>query len=361
LKYNNHPDLFIERCSREKYREFLTVVNNAFGHQAEDEWVENDTPNCTPLEKDARDSEIEKHFIASVDGKIVGTIGAYAFDWLVSDGETVITIEAFGTGQVCTREDFRGRGVMSALMKHALKEMTNAGKVISFLTGDRFRYQHFGYDLGGNTAKFSLSKNHFGKSIELLNIDSRAARPADWRKLNSLYETLPSYLKRDELAWKRHLERYNFSFIIGEHKGKTGYICVKDENECVEAAGDRAVVLNLIHALIQREKLDEVRVHYPYMSGLPDELSEALYRAASSAEVSPYGMIAIHNADILFDQMSAIIEKQINAKVAGIDTYQKELILRRLFGYVYHPLKQPAAGFSAVHPLCAWMPPVDTI
>jgi len=350
-------DLLIERLSREKYREFLTVVNNAFGHEAEEEWVENDTPNCTPLEKDARDSEIEKHYIASVDGKIVGTIGAYAFDWLVSDGELVIPIEAFGIGQVCTQKEFRGQGVMSALMKHAINEMTNAGKMISFLTGDRFRYQHFGYDPGGNTAKFALHRDRLEKSVGFVNVDSKAARAADWRELDSLYETLPSFIKRNELAWERHLGRYNFTFFIGEYKGKTGYICVKDENECVEAAGDSAVVFDLLNKHTQ----GEVCVHYPYMSGLRDELSGALYDAASSAEIVPYGMIAIHRADALFDQMSVVIGKQINTSVQGLDTYQKELVLRRLFGYVYRPLARPVSGFAAVHPICAWVPPVDSI
>lgn len=354
-------DFTIKRCERAEYQEFLAMANDAFGFKAENEWFEKNVPNCTPYAKDALDCEIEKNFIALCGGKVIGAVGAYDFDWIVSDAGDVFTVKAFGIGQVSCLPEFRGNGVMTSLLNHAIGLMADEGRVISFLGGDRFRYNHFGFNFGGNTVKFNLEKHRFEKMVEPNNHQARIAKFADYIELNALYETLPSYIKRSELAWKRHLDRYNHEFIIGELEGKKGYICVKNGNTCVEAAGECDIVLNLLNTYMHEKERNNLRVCYPYMRCLPDKLAQTLYNVASWVDVSPYGLVSAVNPNKLFDMFAKTIEKQADKKTDGLNDAQKCALINKLFGYVYHPLAEHIEGFEMIQPLCSWISDTDNI
>ena len=352
-------DFKIEQCTKNNYQEFLTVINKAFGHEAQEEWFEKNIPHCTPYLKDATEDEIIKNYAAKLNGKIVGAAGIYPADWIVSDENgDIFQIKAFGVGQVCCLSEYRNRGVMTALMKETSAAMERQGYEVSFLGGDRFRYGHFGYEFGGNVVRYNIRRSRFEKYKNASLVNFREATLNDIYKLNTLYETMPSYIKRDDQKWKRHIGRYNLKFYIapdGETGSEAGYICIKNGNSCIEAAGDAKTVLSLIFSYIQEMGLDGIIVKWPLNAQTNDEIGKALYNSASGLDICPYGMIALHNYNSLEEKLKSAVGRRFGGnfnRTVSIDTKE---IIRGMFGFTGNP---QTAGNK---PLCAFIPEADNI
>ena len=192
----------IKKCTQADYAALLDVFNDAFGYGRTNEWFQKNMPHCTPYPAQAKADEVERHFMCIIDGCIVGGLGAYPLDWVVSNasGERRV-ISAYGIGQVCCLPEFRNHGVMSALMKASEAEMYKQCRTVGYLGGDRRRYKHFGYDFGICNVSYRLD-------VELLKLVAnpgvaiREASLADWPVINEAYETLPSYIKRSPRGWE---------------------------------------------------------------------------------------------------------------------------------------------------------------
>jgi predicted N-acetyltransferase YhbS len=95
---------------------------------------------------------IGNHFICMDGGRIIGNIGVYTWDVRVG-GEV---FRAAGIGQVCCMAEYRGRGVMSSILKHICTDVDEQGLDFSWLYGDRLRYGRYGWVKGGKTLNFRM-------------------------------------------------------------------------------------------------------------------------------------------------------------------------------------------------------------
>ena len=84
------------------------------------------------------------HLGAFEDGKLIGTAAMYPLDYVVG-GEHLRLI---ANGNVAVHPDYRGRGVMSALLK-AINTECDKRADLCYLHGDPVRYERFGYLSGG--------------------------------------------------------------------------------------------------------------------------------------------------------------------------------------------------------------------
>ena len=85
-------------------------------------------------------------------GVMVAMAGVFPLTWQV--GDTALRVA--GIGGVATHPRYRGRGLMSALLRHCVAEARGAGYHLSWLDGLRTRYRHFGYERCGTEIKFEL-------------------------------------------------------------------------------------------------------------------------------------------------------------------------------------------------------------
>ncbi|MBI5724987.1 MAG: GNAT family N-acetyltransferase [Planctomycetes bacterium] len=93
---------------------------------------------------------IDNHFIAERDGKILSVVGAYPYDVRLGG----VTFKAAGIGQVSTRKEARGTGLMGKLLERISRFMFDEGMDFSWLSGDRLRYGRYGWASGGAAARF---------------------------------------------------------------------------------------------------------------------------------------------------------------------------------------------------------------
>ncbi len=89
-------------------------------------------------------------------GELWGVVGAYPYDVRIHG----VTFRMAGIGQVITRPDRRGRGVMTALLDRALGDLRADGVEAAWLSGDRLRYSRFGFVPGGRALRFVTSARY---------------------------------------------------------------------------------------------------------------------------------------------------------------------------------------------------------
>ncbi len=94
------------------------------------------------------------------EGELRGVVGIFPIDWQVGD----LTLSAAGIGGVATDPQHRGVGYMRELMSHCVERMIDAGYALSYLGGQRQRYQYYGYERCGATCSYQCNGRNFRDS-----------------------------------------------------------------------------------------------------------------------------------------------------------------------------------------------------
>jgi GNAT superfamily N-acetyltransferase len=337
----------IKTCTKNEYSELLDLLNTAFDYGVESQWFQKNVGNCTPVF--ANDAEIACHWLCYIDGKMAGALGAYPLDWVAADDCGIsATIKAYGIGQVCCLPQYRNRGVMTALMNASEKHMRENGRVLGFLGGDRHRYANYGYDIGGNAAKYWLSKHRFMAQPPREGLTVRQAGAADIAELDGAYNALPARVLRGPRMWALHISRENIKFFIGERDGRKAYLAYEKPEMVFEVYGDPSVGEDMLKHLITRHSLDGVNVNYPMQNGVPDAMGRMLYGNASWVSANPLGMVAVVDGDGLCDSLAPLTDVKLTPAAAF-----------RMMGYCHRAML--SKGDKAVAPLNNWVSEVDFI
>jgi GNAT superfamily N-acetyltransferase len=134
------------------------------------------------------DRRVPNHFVYEVDGRLWGVVGAYPYD--VTLGGVVFRMA--GVGQVISRPEYRGRGVMTAILRRVIAALEEENYDAAWLMGDRQRYAHFGWARGGRALHFTTNERYLPDvspaAIRPLDIEREFARIREY--LNSLPYTM---------------------------------------------------------------------------------------------------------------------------------------------------------------------------
>lgn len=355
----------IRQCTRSDYPQVLDVMNDAFGVEhgftAKDEAMQNNMSHIAPYEHIATDEEIAKYYAAFDGNKVIGTAAIFPFEWVVSDGDRQYRLEVFGVGQVTCMAEYQKQGIMTSLLSCTDEIMRKTDAHLKFLIGDRFRYRRFGYEIGGNVVDLLYTKRSF-VDIPAVDIEMRKATDGDTPLLNSMYTKNSSYLVRSEHKWMRDIEYKLGTILIGEKDGKNGYIAVSPRwgAQRAETGGDPEIVLELIRRFLENAEIGELYVQMPF-SHTPTKLAKALHKSAFKMSLLPYGHFAFFDFDRTFELLADSVENQTGRTASSFDAVQREAIVRRLFGFAYHPLPECIAGLQSLRPLCTWVPDNDNM
>jgi predicted N-acetyltransferase YhbS len=94
------------------------------------------------------------------DGRIVSHVGIYPIEVLTSGVELTIG----GIGAVATVPEERRHGYMSTVLRHVVEVMRERHYPLSWLGGDRQRYNAFGWELAGITYHITLSRRSLDRA-----------------------------------------------------------------------------------------------------------------------------------------------------------------------------------------------------
>jgi len=339
----------------------LDLLNEVFEFDPADAFFQTNLANCTPSPVHALDSEIEKHYIAISDGKVVGVLGAYPSLMYISENSrsgAKFVIKSCGIGQVACAKAYRGRGIMRHLMESAMDEMKRNGVQISHLGGEPSIYGVYGFAHAGNTVSFSFHKHSFAKFVNEDCISIKKADISDYTILNELVSLFPAYIQRDRRAWEKNFMRKPYAWLIGEGSGGKGFVGVY-ETEIVEAQGDVEVVKKLILHHMEGNGLETVSLTYPEANLSGDLLYEELWRVSSCFAKTNAGLVAFCNPDSLLKELSPILDRY-DMGVNKLDEEEKNGLLRILFGNGSQPCDETSA-FAKIKPLLYWIPKADAV
>jgi len=154
------------------------------------------------------------NYIVKEDGKIVANVGAYPAVYHVCGHELKIA----AISSVVVHRRARSRGYMKKLMEMALMDMRKDGATLSFLIGQRQRYEYFGFSPCGVRLAYTCNKTNirhsFGGSFNS-GIELRELKPEDaktWDDIYKMYHAGSVYIRRPQ---ERFLD------IMGTWESKT--------------------------------------------------------------------------------------------------------------------------------------------
>lgn len=103
------------------------------------------------------------HYIYEEQNQIVGLIGTYPLEYQ--------GLKLLGIGTVCVNRNYRNQGIMQKMFAY-LDDVQKQYDII-YLSGDKTRYEHFGFYKTGKYVKYRLKFNAFkSKNYDVMNIQS---------------------------------------------------------------------------------------------------------------------------------------------------------------------------------------------
>ena len=128
----------------------MDLLNYAFGYSH----GPHDFPSLLPKVYRPTDELMRRNYAIRRDGRLVAAVGVFPLTWHVGGA----ALRVAGIGGVSTHPRYRGRGLMITLMNHCVEEIRAAGYPLSWLSGRRPRYRHFGYEQCGTEMRFTLER-----------------------------------------------------------------------------------------------------------------------------------------------------------------------------------------------------------
>lgn len=150
----------IIRLAAADFGEAMDLLNYAFSY----DHGAHDFPTLLPKIYRPTDELMGCNYAIRRDGRLVAAVGVFSVTWHVGGA----TLRVAAIGGVSTHPRYRGRGLMSTLMRHCVEEIRAVGYPLSWLSGMRRRYRHFGYEQCGNELLFTLKRD----DLDAAGIDS---------------------------------------------------------------------------------------------------------------------------------------------------------------------------------------------
>jgi len=233
----------------------------------------------------ARNFMAGSNYMVKEDGKIVANVGAYPADFKVC-GES---LKICSITAVAVHNRARSKGYMRKLMDMALEDMKKEGVALSFLLGQRQRYEYFGYTPCGVQLSYSCNKSNirhlFGKDFNSKITLNELERSEDFDSIYQFYNTGPAYVERPRQRFADIMATWECK-TIGVYQENTiiGYLsCYKDYSAiCELSLADMTLLPEVIGVYLDQYKRHDVTVDaFPHETEIISQLS----RFAETAKV----------------------------------------------------------------------------
>ncbi len=147
--------MHIERASKQDFSELMDLMARCFRvDNPRHPRFEDLLPDLYPR----ADEAMRRHYIIRRAGRIAASVGVYPLDLQIGS----VRLCAAGIGAVSTAPEFRGQGLMSALLREIRRDLFADEVPLSWLSGLRDRYAHFGWEKAGTDPAARISVARLG-------------------------------------------------------------------------------------------------------------------------------------------------------------------------------------------------------
>ncbi len=221
----------IRHVRAEEFESFAGFLERAFGHSKA--FFQREYPHLYQPTQRA----LEWAYVIEEDGEIASHVGLYPIETVTAG----VRISVGGIGAVSTVPSARGRGYMTELLRHIIGEMRRIGYPVSWLGGDRQRYNSFGWEMAAPVYRLSFSQRSLGwqdvKPVEIDEVLPEAALDTIQR-----FQSVPDcHAVRPDLT--QQIQKIDLRFWIADD----GYAILRGQGrthldivELVSASGDEA-------------------------------------------------------------------------------------------------------------------------
>ena len=185
----------------------------------------------------------ENGWVIERQGRIVSHVGLYPIETVTAG----VHLTVGGIGGVATQPAERGQGHMSRLLHHIIDVMRDRGYPLSWLGGDRQRYNAFGWETAGSAFRLCFSQRSLERAgVEPIEIEERL--PGDAVETIRRFQSLPlCHVQRPDLD--RQICRQGLRVWVAED----GYAILSGEErrhlsimELVSASGREALMIRAL-------------------------------------------------------------------------------------------------------------------
>jgi predicted N-acetyltransferase YhbS len=227
----------IETLRVDEFDAFMRYVERAFGHSRL--FFQRVYPHLYQPTEEA----CSWAYVIHEEGEIVSHVGLYPIE-VVTAG---VRLSVGGIGAVSTAPRARGKGYMTHLLNHVVEEMRRLDYPISWLSGDRQRYNSFGWEVAVPVYTLSFTRRsltwHEVQPASIEEVLPEAALPVVAR----LHTTVPCHTLRPHLDQQIH--KMDRRIWIAED----GYAILRGQGrhhlhveELVSASGDEVGILRAL-------------------------------------------------------------------------------------------------------------------
>ena len=200
----------IEKAQAEDRDDVIDLANYVFSHNR----GVTDFPATLPKLYKPEHFMDNTHYIIREGGRIKASLGAYPLKLEFKSGDV---LPGRGIGMVSVHPYCRSRGYMSKLVTKAINDMKQDGIVFSCLSGDRQRYEYFGFTPTGSCYAFTCYERNVLHSLGVKwnsNLSLKLVCPDDDKLLDEIYAIHEAKIARI------HRRRDRFFDIISSWRSK---------------------------------------------------------------------------------------------------------------------------------------------
>lgn len=233
----------IERARKKDFAELMDLMHRSYAADRPGfERFEELFPDLYRLSSSA----MQNMFVIRADGRIASAAGLFPITLAIGPAR----LRVAGIGGVCTAPEHRGKGGMTALISHILRQAQEEGFAMAWLSGRCTRYRRFGFERAGSAMAVRIAPN------------SRDQQPLPWVVTQKKYDAetvamliaLRSALRVrglcDDDTFRLKLARKHVEIWTATLGPARAYLVVHRKNGwCLEWGGDvegvRALLLHL--------------------------------------------------------------------------------------------------------------------
>lgn len=230
---------------------------------------------CWPQSYVRDAAHLHRFLIFKEEDRVVSS-AVYVDQTLMVDG---FGIRVAGVGEVATHPEYRGRSLMSQLLKCAIECMTEEGYAFSDLSGDRQRYGRFGWECGGREWLFTVTLRSLARIPAREEYEAREYRalPGEIDATHAVHEAEPRRIKRTRAQHERLMGRHGRLVLLARRRGDVAAYLVsqpgKDHVTVNEFGGEAKGVCRLLGCLLERDAR-ALTVPAPWAHPLNETLSQ---------------------------------------------------------------------------------------
>lgn len=174
-------------------------------------------------------------------------------------------------GTVSVHPEARGEGHMKQLMHMVIDEMKESGVDIAFLSGQRQRYEYFGFVPGGVCCSFRINRNNIRHALsgvdasELRFSPLHAGSPAEQACI-AFQQTLPCWFDRSDPNFTTVCRSFKGQpFVITQKESVVGWIICNEKGTVISEIVTQppAQMDAVLKAWLNHRAIDEITLRLP--------------------------------------------------------------------------------------------------